>query len=393
VPLDRAGRTLLEVSDQGTHLGSSRYIVILANGATTAKNIHIATSCTRKLERPRRATMTRPKIFIASSRERIDWAHAMQGRLDREAEVTVWDQSVVRPSRFVIESLVEQMERTDFGIFIFAPDDLAEIQGHRYLVARDNVVLEFGMHIGRIGRQRCFMLLPRGNDVKLPSDIDGMIPIYYDDSRTDGNIEAAVSPACRSLLREIKAHGDVADSRFISTWMPENQAFRPTRQSSTLAGLWLSRFDFNALRDGKKIYGYQFDIERLDAIGRTNLVGRNIAHTSSMPHSYGHELSFAICGSFLLGSWFNLNTANFGGAQFHIASTNDRMVGLHTGNTNDNKVEPGNWAWLKICHSEQIQDVVRATNHLNLKSATVLEAKFEEWYRHGGLINPALLMQ
>ena len=336
--------------------------------------------------------MSRPRIFIASSRERLEWAHAIQARLQRDAEVTVWDQSVVRPSSYVIESLVAQMEQTDFGVFVFAPDDLAEVRGNRHLIVRDNVVLEFGMHIGRIGRHRCFMLLPTGSKVKLPSDIDGMIPIYYDDARTDDNVEAAVAPACRSLMREVKVQG-FSDNRTLSNWMPENQAFRAGRQSDTVAGLWLSRFDFQAIRNEKRVSGYQFDIERLEPAGRANVIGRNIAHTSSTPHSYGHELAFAISGGFLFGSWFNLNTANFGCAQFHIQSANDRMIGLHTGNTSDNRIESGNWAWIKLCHADAVQDAVQATNRMQLKDASDLESQFAGLYRRGGLVDIAEVMK
>ena len=175
--------------------------------------------------------------------------------------------------------------------------------------------------------------------------------------------------------------------------MPENQAFRASRQSATLAGLWLSRFDFQAVREGKKTPGYQYDIERLDPAGKANLIGRNIAHTSSMPHSYAHELSFAICGGFLIGCWFNLNTANFGGAQFHISTTNDRMTGLHTGNTSDNSVKSGNWAWMKLCHAEEVQDTIQSTNHRKLKDASSLESQFFGLYRRGGLVNIDLLFR
>ena len=295
----------------------------------------------------------------------------------------MWDQSTVLPSRFVIESLLERMGNTDFGIFIFAPDDLVEVRGVRYLIARDNVVLEFGMHIGRIGRHRCFMLLPLGSDVKLPSDIDGMTPILYDNTRTDDNIEAAVSPACNSLIREIKKHGKVSEEAVFSSWMPENQAFKPSRTGLTLAGLWLSRFDFYAIRNRKRVYGYQFDLERLEPVGKFNLVGKNIAHISSMPHSYGHELNFAVCGSFLMGSWFNLNTANFGCAQFYIHSTNDRMTGLHTGNTNDNRVEPGSWEWIRLCDYEQTANLVTRTSHKRLRDHITLDDKFKSWFRRG----------
>ena len=334
----------------------------------------------------------RPRLFIASSRERLPWANAVHSRLDRDVEVTVWDQSF-RPSKFVIESLLERMDTTDFGVFIFSPDDLVEVRGARYLIARDNVVLEFGMHIGRIGRHRCFMLIPRGIDVKLPSDIDGMVPILYDDSRSDGNLEAAVTPACNAILREIANQGRVRGDAIITDWTPANPAFKPTRRSSVLAGIWLSRFDFHAVRGKKRVYGYQFDLERLDAAGSFNLTGKNIAHVSSLPNSYAHELCLAVCGSFLIGSWFNLNTTNFGATQFHISSANDRLDGMHIGNANNNQVELGAWQWIKICDANHTTSLLHEIDKLKFLPSNEVEKKFLSWYRAGGLVNIDRFMQ
>ena len=112
-----------------------------------------------------------------------------------------------------------------------------------------------------------------------------------------------------------------------------------------------------------------------------------------MPHSYGHELAFAVSGGFLFGSWFNLNSANFGCAQFQIQSANDRMIGLHTGNTSDNRIEAGNWAWIKLCHSDAVHDTVQATNRMRLKDAVVLENQFASLYQSGGLVNIMRVMK
>ena len=59
--------------------------------------------------------------------------------------------------------------------------------------ARQNVVLETGYFMGKLGRDRVIMLTDDG--VELPSDLSGMV---YTRSKNDWQIE---------LLRELKAMG------------------------------------------------------------------------------------------------------------------------------------------------------------------------------------------
>jgi predicted nucleotide-binding protein len=56
-------------------------------------------------------------------------------------EVTVWFQDVVSPSSFVLDDLVKQLDTSDFGIFIFAPDDSVTIRGATQATVRDNAAL------------------------------------------------------------------------------------------------------------------------------------------------------------------------------------------------------------------------------------------------------------
>lgn len=151
----------------------------------------------------------KPALFIASSAESLDLAHALQENLEHFAEVTVWNQGVFTPSKYTLDSLIDQLESTDFGVFVFAPDDIARIRGADRQVVRDNVVFELGLFIGRLGRERNFILIPKGaeEDFHLPSDLMGLTPARYEPNRQDENLVAALGPASTRIRRAMETLG------------------------------------------------------------------------------------------------------------------------------------------------------------------------------------------
>lgn len=151
----------------------------------------------------------KPPLFVGSSSENLEVAYAVQENLEAVAEVTVWTQGVFNPSRYNLESLAEALFETDFGVFVFAPNDITSMRGQDRATVRDNVVFELGMFVGRLGRERCFILVPRAEsaNLHLPSDLLGLLPATYDSNRTDGNVRAALGPACAAISRSVAQLG------------------------------------------------------------------------------------------------------------------------------------------------------------------------------------------
>jgi predicted nucleotide-binding protein len=145
----------------------------------------------------------KPRIFIGSSLEGKAIAEAIHVQLQRDGECTVWTAGVFQLSQSNLQNLMFQVADSDFGIFVFSPDDLAEIRGKLFRVARDNVVYELGLFSGALGPERCFFLVPMDVDIHLPSDLLGMQPGSYEVNRSDKSWEAAVAPFCTQIRKQV----------------------------------------------------------------------------------------------------------------------------------------------------------------------------------------------
>jgi hypothetical protein len=148
----------------------------------------------------------KPKVFIGSSSEDLVHAHALQAQLQDRAEVTVWNQGFFKPNYSFLENLLNGLADTDFGVFVFAPDDVVNFRGENRPAVRDNVLFELGLAMGRLGRERVFYMLPaKQSDLRLPSDLLGISTLTFDAEPQANN--AGVRSAALTILQAIEHHG------------------------------------------------------------------------------------------------------------------------------------------------------------------------------------------
>jgi len=122
----------------------------------------------------------RMRMFIGSSTETLQIANAIQAGLAHDAViVTVWTNEVFGPSKFFLESLEDATNNADFAVLVVGPDDKVTSRGEDLDAPRDNVIFELGLFMGAVGRRRVFIVMPRGGELKIPTDLLGLNPITY----------------------------------------------------------------------------------------------------------------------------------------------------------------------------------------------------------------------
>lgn len=144
----------------------------------------------------------KPRIFIASSVEGLKVARSIQSELTYDFIVEIWNQDTVFGlGTATIEALENAIMKYDFGIFIFTPDDQLHKRDEIKSVARDNVVFELGLFIGKLTRFRAFVIHPNKKTISLPGDLVGMKTATYDPDNL--NLRAALGPACEEIRNAV----------------------------------------------------------------------------------------------------------------------------------------------------------------------------------------------
>ncbi|OAV50775.1 hypothetical protein A6U98_07015 [Rhizobium sp. WYCCWR10014] len=153
--------------------------------------------------------MAKPNVFIGSSVEHKKVAELVQSLLDYDVNPIPWTQDTFEPTQYPLESLEGRLKRSDFAVLVCAPEmqDRTVIRGKELNAVRDNIVFELGLAIGRLGRERTFLISPRDVDLHLPSDLSGIYPETYDASLLSTSPEAALGPACGRIKRAISKLG------------------------------------------------------------------------------------------------------------------------------------------------------------------------------------------
>lgn len=136
----------------------------------------------RLIERNRLIPQVRdkPRVFVICSIEALAIGRALVSAFEHDDfDMRLWTDGVFKVTNYTLDDLEAELDRSDFAIAIAHPDDKVEWREEDWPAPRDNVVLELGIFMGRLGRKRAILMEPRGQKVKLPSDIAGITTVSY----------------------------------------------------------------------------------------------------------------------------------------------------------------------------------------------------------------------
>ena len=144
------------------------------------------------------------KIFVVYGHDEI-------ARTQLEAMLRRWDLEPIildqqaSGGQTIIEKLEEYTSDVGYAIILATPDDEGKAKTELSYKSRvrQNVVLELGMFLAKLGRNRVAILLKEATDFEKPSDIQGLIYIPFKDKVDEGAV---------SLIRELSRQGYKIDS-------------------------------------------------------------------------------------------------------------------------------------------------------------------------------------
>jgi len=131
-----------------------------------------------------------PQAARVPTRVFVVYGHDRTARDQLEAMLRRWGleplilDQLPSEGQTVIEKLESLTADASFGVVLATPDDQGHRAGHedeKTFRARQNVVLELGMLLATLGRNRVAILLKQQENMERPSDIQGLIYIPFKD--------------------------------------------------------------------------------------------------------------------------------------------------------------------------------------------------------------------
>lgn len=143
--------------------------------------------------------------FIGSSSEGLFIANAVRANLLDTTDCQIWTDGVFLPGRTFIETLEAMLDRVDYAILVASPDDMLKKREVQSFSMRDNVLLELGLFMAKLGRTRTYLVSPKDTPIHIPSDLLGLTTVnYMSPARVEDSIQALKEP-CEKIRQAMLA--------------------------------------------------------------------------------------------------------------------------------------------------------------------------------------------
>lgn len=131
------------------------------------------------------------KIFVGSSTEGEKEALEVCKLLNSEDTEAVHWRQIFAPSSLTFEALENMLLECCGAVFVATPDDDGTIRGRTVKMPRANIMLEFGLVAGRLGRHN--IALCTYGQAELPSDLRGLTVIQMEPAALSATAGASTS--------------------------------------------------------------------------------------------------------------------------------------------------------------------------------------------------------
>ena len=267
--------------------------------------------------------MSRASVFIGSSSEGREVARAIGEGLECCADTVMWDEDVFEFGRGYLEELMAELERHDFAVLVLTPDDVTESRGDSRKSPRDNVLFECGLFMGRLGRERAFIVCDRSTEMKLPSDLAGVSLISYDGKRMADAPATAVRGACMKINRAVK---------------------RPTYRE--LSGRWRSRYVLCQEETDDRSPHVEEEVEISPARGMLRIESKSNPKNDNYV-AYARPASGM---KHFVGEWVSTRHAATAAGAFFLTvhPQGNLMYGYYASPDDDHSVTHGGWVMARL---------------------------------------------
>jgi len=252
----------------------------------------------------------KPVVFIGSSSEAI--AAKLVSRfvadLKPALDCRLWTDDVFNAGDVTIDALRRTLTEIDLAVIFLTNDDVATIRSKQVSIPRDNAVMELGMALQVLGRDRAFFVFPLNEpDLQLPSDIDGVTGLGYT------NLASMKQIATSVVGRERELRGPAFGS-WRQLWEVDSSKFKSEPSLATV----LHHKD--AFRATWRAAGRTY-------VARATVLGRHIT-----------------------GTWYDGREPSLysGAFQLVLEGTGERMTGIWCGFTDENAFKTGAWTWDRV---------------------------------------------
>lgn len=164
-------------------------------------------------------------VFIGSSLEGLSFAEKLKSEL-AEFDCHLWNENIFHPNDATFETLLIEARLCDFAIVVFSKDDNANVRNNQVELPRDNALLEFGLFLGCLGKERSIVVAER--DVHIPSDLLGISQVFVSRTQKGQPKLRDIKNASQSIRDQFK----LAERNSVSKWSP----------STTLARMYFMAF-------------------------------------------------------------------------------------------------------------------------------------------------------